>query len=310
MKKFFTLNFLLLTLNFLLFTFSRLYAAGGTTSLNFLKIGWGAKEVAMGECGVALGDSVSTIYWNPAGLSNFSGKNIFAQHLEYFSGIKYDIAGYSQKYRNVFVGGAAGYLYVYDIERTLIDLNRQWGYETTGTFGFENRLGEIALSWPYSEELAFGLGLKYLQEKIEEVKAETVAFDLGLFLAKDKFQYGLSVSNLGGTAKFIQQKESLPIIIRTGVAYYFEKLTLAGSLVWPTDYQISVNAGGEYQLFKGIFLRAGFRLKDLFTEDYLDNLSVFTFGVGIKFLNYQLDYAFVPYGDLGNTSRLSFLARF
>jgi len=33
-------------------------------------------------------------------------------------------------------------------------------------------------------------------------------------------------------------------------------------------------------------------------------------GLGLKFSNYQIDYSFLPYADLGNTHRVSFTARF
>jgi len=288
-----------------------LWAAGGTTSLNFLKIGWGARQAAMGDCGVALADDASTIYWNPAGLANTVGKNIFAQHLEYLLDIKYDVLAYSQQYHQVFIGGAAGYLYTYNIERTRIDLNQQWGYESRGSFGLENRLLLLALAWPYSPDLAFGLGLKYLQEKIDTDQAAGLALDTGLLLAKDNWQFGFSIANLGGSVKFIQVNESLPVIIRTGVSYCWrDRLILTSSLAWPLDYQQAINGGLEYRIYDWIFVRGGFRLQDLFNDDYLDEASKFTLGLGIKFLNYQLDYAFIPYGGLGNTSRISFLAKF
>jgi len=33
-------------------------------------------------------------------------------------------------------------------------------------------------------------------------------------------------------------------------------------------------------------------------------------GIGFVYLNYGIDYAFVPYGDLGNTQRISLSAKF
>ena len=41
----------------------------GTTTANFLEIGIGSGPSAMGEAYVAVANDVSSIYWNPAGLS-------------------------------------------------------------------------------------------------------------------------------------------------------------------------------------------------------------------------------------------------
>ena len=42
----------------------------GTTTANFLEIGVGSSGTAMGDAYVAVASDVSSIYWNPAGLSN------------------------------------------------------------------------------------------------------------------------------------------------------------------------------------------------------------------------------------------------
>ena len=41
----------------------------GTTTANFLEIGIGSGPSAMGEAYVAVANDISSIYWNPAGLS-------------------------------------------------------------------------------------------------------------------------------------------------------------------------------------------------------------------------------------------------
>ena len=49
----------------------------GTTTANFLEIGIGSGPSAMGEAYVAVANDVSSIYWNPAGLSYLT------EHLRY-----------------------------------------------------------------------------------------------------------------------------------------------------------------------------------------------------------------------------------
>ncbi|MDA0378244.1 MAG: hypothetical protein O2899_02035, partial [Bacteroidetes bacterium] len=45
----------------------------GTTAAQFLKLGVGARAVAMGGSFVAESSDLSALYWNPAGLSKISG---------------------------------------------------------------------------------------------------------------------------------------------------------------------------------------------------------------------------------------------
>ena len=44
-------------------------SSAGTTSAEILKVGVGARAIAMGEASTALTDDVNSLYWNPAGLA-------------------------------------------------------------------------------------------------------------------------------------------------------------------------------------------------------------------------------------------------
>jgi outer membrane protein OmpA-like peptidoglycan-associated protein len=50
-------------------------------------------------------------------------------------------------------------------------------------------------------------------------------------------------------------------------------------------------------------LRAGFSFNDLYQD--LGGLSGVSLGAGVKYQDWELDYALVPFGDLGNTQRFS-----
>jgi len=73
-----------------------LYAAGvGTTAAQFLKIGVGARAVAMGGAFSAVADNIDAIYWNPAGLSRLEKREFTASHAEMFESTRLDFLAYA-----------------------------------------------------------------------------------------------------------------------------------------------------------------------------------------------------------------------
>ena len=62
----------------------------GISAFQFLKIGVGARGVAMGESFVAVANDASALYWNPAGLVQLPENQVIAAHTEYVADIKHD----------------------------------------------------------------------------------------------------------------------------------------------------------------------------------------------------------------------------
>ncbi|MCK7521899.1 MAG: hypothetical protein MZV64_31575 [Ignavibacteriales bacterium] len=51
----------------------------GISAFQFLKIGVGARGVAMGEAYVAVANDASSLFWNPAGLAQMTENQVFVQ---------------------------------------------------------------------------------------------------------------------------------------------------------------------------------------------------------------------------------------
>ncbi len=65
------------------------YANGpGTTTASFLKIGIGARAAAMGEAFTAVASDGTSLYWNPAGLTQLKTKQVSAAYNSWFEEIK------------------------------------------------------------------------------------------------------------------------------------------------------------------------------------------------------------------------------
>ena len=61
----------------------------GTTAAPFLKIGVGARALAMGEASVTQASDVTALYWNPAGLGVMKRNQFILNHYEYIADLSF-----------------------------------------------------------------------------------------------------------------------------------------------------------------------------------------------------------------------------
>jgi hypothetical protein len=120
------------------------------------------------------------------------------------------------------------------------------------------------------------------------------------------------VQNIGSRIKFIEKSYALPLSIRLGLSCRLgEKFVLALDGVAPIDNDPNVHVGCEYVLDVIKSVAIAFRLgyKTTSTSD-LDALSGLSAGLGFNIKGLNVDYAWVPYGDLGYTHRISLGIKF
>jgi hypothetical protein len=278
----------------------------GTASAQFLKLGVGARAAALGESYVAVSDDATAIYWNPAGLNNVGGRELSVMHAVWFEDIFYDWASYVQDCK---LGGKIGvgvqYLSYGSITET----------DSTGLEGTDFTPYDIAAILSYAREIngiSLGVNIKYISSKIEDESAWAVAADVGsIYKMCDKLSLGLVVQNIGTKMKYIDEEEDLPLNIKAGVAYkLMESLLVTADVNAPADGEIIMSGGGEYchsvNENLSASVRAGYNTRNKDTGD----LNGIAAGAGIKYQKYNLDYAYAPYGDLGNTHRVSLGVKF
>jgi hypothetical protein len=283
-----------------LFLCSPLFAKEpGTTGATFLKIGQGARPIAMGGAFSAVADDVNAVWWNPAGLVNLSQKEFTANHSQWFADITHQSLGYGQNWgeKNA-LGGSLIYLGTTDRERS------EWG-EDLGSFAIKDLAFSLLFARQMSEKISLGIGLKYISQELYEEKASGFAFDFGgLYQDSENLTYGLSLQNVGGEIKFIEEGDPLPLNLKLGAAYKFPEkdLTLALDLNFPSYKKSRINIGVEYWFKELLALRGGLK------SGY--DLPEVSFGLGFRYESFLLDYAYVPYGELGDTQRFSLTLRF
>ncbi len=92
--------------------------------------------------------------------------------------------------------------------------------------------------------------------------------------------------------------DPLPLTFKVGAASELKALTLAVDVAKPQDNEIYYCLGAEWWLRNALASRLGYRTN----QDIGQGLTT---GIGYKFGRICLDYAYVPYGDLGDTHIIS-----
>ncbi|MFH2070689.1 MAG: PorV/PorQ family protein [Elusimicrobiota bacterium] len=302
----------------LLFLFSSIHAGGpGTTTASFLKIGVGARNIGMGETG-SISEDVNGVYWNPAGIASLKEKEISFMHAAWLEQINYEHLAFAMPMGAGAIGAAVNYLSMspmatYDKDGVKIENETFTANDLAVTLSYGK---SFSLSNARDMGLNIGVNLKYVSSSIEKESAAALASDIGsqIKLKNGKIKFGLAVQNIGSGMKFKNETDPLPFNIKLGSAYTLmagpsSPLLLAIDVNIPADNDARVNLGVEFiQKFGPLRLspRVGYKTN----TRGLEGLSGLTAGMGFNINTYCLDYAFVPYGLLGDTHRVSLSVKF
>lgn len=265
------------------------YAGGpGTTGANFLKIGVGARAAAMGEAFTAVADDSTSLYWNPAGLARLEKGELSATYNMWFEGIGQGYVSVGFPLLGGTMGMGANYVTMGDLEE------RDEVGTSTGTFqafdlgvsvGFASRLGGLSLG------LSGGMVRSTIASDTQTTFLGTVG---GLLDIGESFSLGVAAQNLGTKLG----EDSLPLILKAGLALKLGFLNLAADIGKPQDNELYLCVGIERWIGNVVALRAGYKTGQ-------DIGPGWTAGLGFKMSRFGLDYAYVPYGDLGITHRIN-----
>ncbi|MDD5687548.1 MAG: PorV/PorQ family protein [Elusimicrobia bacterium] len=284
-----------------------------SSAMQFLKVGIGAKQEAMGGAQVAVAEDVNSVYWNPAGLGSVSATELSFMHLSYFEGINYEYLAIGHPINeSSTIGLQVMYLNYGSMDKTLEDANGAYdAVGSVGSYSANDMGGAISYGKQVDETINVGGSLKMVSEKIDSDTASGFGLDLGVEYVPNKggIQLGLAVQNIGGKVG----SDSLPGNIKAGLgkklsAFEGENnLTIAADVNYGLDSAITKeNIGMELIVAEMIAIRAGYKI-GYHEESY-------TLGGGFKMggesSTFNLDYAFVPTKDLGDTHRVSLGIRF
>ena len=284
----------------------------GTSSAVFLKIAPGSRPASMGEAYAGVSDDVNAIFYNPAGPARIDGSEFTAQYGLWLQNIGYSMLGFVYPVDKIGTFGLGVIsLGVSGIERRSADT-----VSPDNTFGASDSAYIISFSRTIIENLSAGLNAKMITQKIDTNSATAYAGDIGMIwdTPLDGLSFGASAQNIGTSIKFLNEADPLPLNYKAGLGFVWEpaassQITLAADANMPRDNGFWCSGGVE---FKKDFsqdisacLRAGYKTV---SQEGLG--SGITAGAGIVWKQFGLDFAWVPYGDLGDTFRYSLLMSF
>lgn len=300
----------------------------GISAFQFLKLGIGARGVAMGESFVAVANDVSSLFWNPAGLVQFEDDQAMASHTEYVVDIKHDFFGLVYHVSSGdAIGASFSSLHMEDMEIT----TETQPFGTGRFFSF----GDIAIGLTYSKKMtdqfSFGATVRYAEETLDVLKMRSVMVDLGTYywtgLGTTRFavvisNFGADVSPRGTVTQFdgaqvnTFQSYSLPTIFKLGLAFdpvqtEDQMLTTSVQLNHPNDNSEHFRIGVEYSFRNMFFLRGGIKRtigQPLFGADATSE-ETFAFGAGVMVevgvTRVNADYGYTNFTRLGTVHRIS-----
>jgi hypothetical protein len=296
----------------------------GNSGAQFLKIGIGARQVAMGEASVAIVDDANAMFWNPSRIALIEGTDVSASDNEWISDTRMmNIAA-----AHTFSWGTVGLHAIYMDFGSFDETNEETlGYLTGNTFTANDLAVGLSFARFLTSNFAIGGNVRYISETIDTNSAGNIAFDIGTTYNTgwNSLRMGIVIQNFGPDMQFdgtyqeaqrvsgYETKEflpyPLPVLVRLGIAYDLlssdaNSLSLAVDALHPNDGDEKVNSGAEYVFKTGaadFAIRAGYRA--FYDVGGLTAGAGATIHLGENKL--KLDYAYTDLGILEMAHRVT-----
>lgn len=285
--------------------------AAGQESAAFLRLGGGARPLALGGQGTTLAPASDSLFYNPAGLARLGRPELGATHA-LFLGDSYDALslaaplGPASSGRGVLGLGVSRMGYRAMEAR---DESRRAG----GEFSASDAMVSLGYAYPLPGGLSAGLAVKRVESRIAEASAGATAFDAGLGWDVGgpwAVRLGGAARNMGEDLRYSRQAYPLPLAFAAGLSMEpVPGLLVAGEASRrPRGNQTGFALGTEYRLHPLFAVRAGYLLdRGPGSAAWPRGGSA---GFGLRWTRLSLDYALAPFGGLGSVQVFSLSARY
>ncbi|UCC81045.1 MAG: PorV/PorQ family protein [Candidatus Zixiibacteriota bacterium] len=274
------------------------YADGDAGRESPFSLGAGARGMGMGRAFVALSGDASASFWNPAATSRIDRANVTAFRTTLFLNTNYDCLGLSYPFADLGVFSfSLGRIGTDDIEGRDSD-----NLPTDNFSSSETRFG-----FSYARHLFYGfhggLTVKILSHRIGEISGSGAGADLGLQYKYSRLPWltiGASfVDLIQPRVKLISVEDKYATVSRFGA---MGNKKIASNINIEAGFDVEKTAGRSAIFHAGV--EAGF-LERYFLRLGFDRNRP-TFGGGLFYRSFNLDYAYENIEYLGDSHRISF----
>jgi len=300
-------------------------SAEGTSGASFLKLGAGARAGAMADAFTAVADDAFAAYYNPAGLARLKGTQLGGAHSALFQGVSYQSLsvvvpfGRAKGRERIETDSNKHALGLSIYSLSVGDIERRTGDSTLPVGSFNAADSAYAASYAYApnDRLSLGVTGKYIHQTIDTYSANAMAADLGVLYrvnphTEKPVTLGASIRNIGSRIGYVSsQSDPLPTTVVVGAAAAVTKgFTVDVDLGKARDNDVYAALGmeGRRNLSEGV----GGALRFGYTSARRDigGLAGLAAGGGLAFNKANFDFAWIPFGSLGDAFRFSLLVKF
>lgn len=289
-------------------------SGAGTTAAPFLKAAMSPRAMAMGGAFGALAEDSGAVFVNPAGLSGVEGREVALDFSSWLQDARMGNFAYA--------GAASGGSFGLGLTFMTVDGIERRGDDAAGVVPALGNFGasDMAVTLGYARRevgggelkgLDGGVAVKFIRSEIDDKSAFAAAVDAGLiYRATGKLNLSLAVQNLGTKMKFESESDPLPLDLRAGALYRVSPVFNAVAEVneYLQDEKFYPSLGCEYWVRGALALRGGYKFG--YDTGTLGSQAGLSLGLGVKVKGMGLDYAYLPFGDLGDVHRFGFWMQF
>ncbi|MEO8166971.1 MAG: PorV/PorQ family protein [bacterium] len=302
----------------------------GLTGAAFLKVGVGARAVALGSAVTALYGDVNQMFYNPAGIAltdqtlqaTFNYNKWIADLGTSSAAVSYNLEGVGTIGVGVITLGLSNIPADRDFDPD--GNNGQFDKNTGATYNYRDIAYQATFSKYVIDQLSLGITLKGITQSIDGVSASAFALDFGSVYHIGVMDWTIAArfNNLGSDLKYFDIAAGLPLQFTIGTAMSPIKtensaVMLAVDAAKPQDGPLYLFSGIEYSTMDLLAFRFGYKFNYSGTTSQptlgspsIDNtIEGFSAGLGVhttyEGYTINVDYAYTKMQLLDNAHRFT-----
>jgi len=276
----------------------------GTYGASFLQIPVGPRLIASTDVVASMDPDASLMFSNPAALSGIRSTQMFITTANWLENMQLSAAGLvlpiartdlqlGFSTRLLYSGGLKGY------DDALNPVSEESFYDLEFSTALSRHFENLGLS--------LGLGLTYLREHLPPEDGNGYAFSFGATYRQRENSFHFFIKDFGGKMSF--DGYDYPIDSRfvfgygRSLALHQGQLNLGAQMVFSRADSRQFQIGGEYRFNRYFIIRSAL---NQYWESPTNSSFPLSGGLGFRFWNATIDYAYAPHSYFPATHMFSF----